>query len=270
MEGTSFGWVIHGGNDSDSQSFFSRDTGDYERLYNLDVLGVRDRGEDDELDVYTEFKENIVRKHDGRFRVNIPWIPGAKLDGTNEEQSRRRLQNMDMKLRQKEQLKAEYTHIIEEQLEEGIVDRIPSKPRGKRVFYLPHKIVVRTEAVITKIRMVFDASAKPHPLAASINECMYTGPSLQPLLWDIMIRSRMSENLLLGDIKKGSLQSGIKEDNRDAFRSIFTLHGREEHLRFARVPFGAEASPFILRATLRYHIDQQPEDFADTVEEFEN
>ena len=40
-----------------------------------------------ELDVYTEFKENIVRKHDGRFGVNIPWIPGAKLDGTNEEQS---------------------------------------------------------------------------------------------------------------------------------------------------------------------------------------
>ena len=49
VEGTTFGWVIHGGNDSDSQSFFSRDTSDYERLYNLDVLGVRDRGEDDGL-----------------------------------------------------------------------------------------------------------------------------------------------------------------------------------------------------------------------------
>ena len=90
---------------------------------------------DDELDVYTEFKENIVRKHDGRYEVNIPWIPEAKLDGTNEEQSRRRLQNMNMKLRQKEQLKAEYTHIIEEQLEGGIVERIPSKPTGERVFY---------------------------------------------------------------------------------------------------------------------------------------
>ena len=51
---------------------------------------------------------------------------------------------MNMKLRQKEQLKAEYTHIVEEQLEEGIVERIPT---GKRVFYLPHKAVVRTEAV---------------------------------------------------------------------------------------------------------------------------
>ena len=122
-------------------------------------MGVRDRGEDDELDVYTEFKENILRKHDGRYEVNIPWIPGAELAGTNEEQSRRRLQNMNMKLRQKEQLKAEYTHITEEQLEEGIVERIPSKPTGKRVFYLPHKTVVRTEAVTTKVRMVFDSSA---------------------------------------------------------------------------------------------------------------
>ena len=90
VEGTTFGRVIHGGNDSDSQSFFSRDTSDYEQLYNLDVLGVRDRGEDDELDVYTEFKENIVRKHDGRYEVIIPWKPGAKLDGTNKDQSRRR------------------------------------------------------------------------------------------------------------------------------------------------------------------------------------
>ena len=119
--------------------------------------------------------------------------------------------------------KAEYTHIIEEQLEEGIVERIPSKPTGKRVFYLPHKALVRTEAVTTKVRMVIDASAKPHPLAASINECMYTGLSLTPFLWDIMIRSRMSENLLLGDIKKASLQIGIKEEDRiSGFFSPYT------------------------------------------------
>ena len=100
--------------------------------------------------------------------------------------------------------------------------------------------------------MLFDASAKPHPLAASI--CTLAHPS----------------NLLLEDIRKAFLPVGIKEEDRDAFRFLFTLHGKEEHLRFARVPFGAEASPFILGATLRYHIDQQPEDFAETVEEFEN
>ena len=104
-------------------------------------------------------------------------------------------------------------------------------------------------------------------LRHQINECMYTGPSLQPLLWDIMIRSRMSENLLLGDIKKAFLQIGIKEEDRDAFRFLFTLHGKGSIFNLQRVPFGAEASPFILGPTLRYHIDQQLEDFAETVEE---
>ena len=80
-----------------------------------------------------------------------------------------------------------------------------------------------------------------------------------------MIRSRMSDNLLVGDVKKAFLQIGIKEDDRDAFRFLFNLNGKEEHLRFARVPFGAEASPFILGATLRHH--QQPDEFAETVEE---
>ena len=69
---------------------------------------------------------------------------------------------------------------------------------------MPHRPVVQTEAVTTKGRMVFDASAKPHLLAASINKC--TGPSLQPLLWNIMIRSKMSGNLLLGNIKKAVLE----------------------------------------------------------------
>ena len=86
---------------------------------------------------------------------------------------------------------------------------------------MPHNAVVRTEAVTTKVRMVFDASAKPHPVAASINEYTYTGPSLPPLLWDIMIRSRISENLLLGDIKKAFVKIVIKEEVQGRFPVSF-------------------------------------------------
>ena len=39
---------------------FCRDVNDYKMLYNLDVLGVEDHGKDNQLDVYTEFKESIV------------------------------------------------------------------------------------------------------------------------------------------------------------------------------------------------------------------
>ena len=76
----------------------------------------------------------------------------------------------------------------------------------------------------------------------------------------------MSTNLILADLQKAFLQVGIKEEDRDAFRFLFNVNGKEEHLRFARVPFGVEASPFMLGATLQYHFDQQPAKFDDTVQ----
>ena len=267
VEGTTFGWVVHGGKDyADTKCMYVRECSDYEKLYSLDVLGVEDRGEQDQADVHAEFQENITRKADGRYQVGVPWIPGALLSNTNEEPSRRRLYGVERKLKQSEKLKCEYEKIVNDQLQEGIVEKVPKNPTSDRVFYMPHKPVIRKDATTTKVRIVYDASAKPHPLANSVNECMHTGPPLQPLLWDVMVRARMSTNLILADLQKAFLQVGIKEEDRDAFRFLFNVNGKEEHLRFTRVPFGVEASPFMLGATLQYHFDQQPAKFDDTVQ----
>ena len=92
----------------------------------------------------------------------------------------------------------------------------------------------KQDVTTTKERMVFDASKKPHPLAYSVNECMFTGPPLQPLLWDIMVRAI--------PVVKAFLAPGCLPIPA------------EEHLRFTRVPFGAEASPLMLGAIIQYHI----------------
>ena len=221
------------------------------------MLGVEDRGEDDQSDVHSSFRESITRGEDVQYEVSVPSIPGSSLSSTNEQPSRRRLIRVDKKFGQDPKLREEYEKIVREQLEEGIVEVAPETPTGDRTFYMPHKPVVRESASTTKVRMVFDASAKPHPLANSINECMYTGPSLQPLLWDISIRARMSTHLVLADIQKAFLQIGVREEDRDAFRFLFNINGPEKHQRFTRVPFGGESSPFLLGATLNYHYDQQ-------------
>ena len=267
VEGTKFGWIVHGGKEyADSKCMYVRETDEYERLYSLDVLGVEDRGEDDQPDVYKEFQESISKRSDGRFEVGVPWIPGAKLSNTNEEPSRRRLHSVERKLTRNEELKIEYGNTVHEQIEEGIVEKAPEQATGERVLYMPHKPMVRESAISTKVRMVFDASAKPRPLANSVNECMHTGPPLQPLLWDIMIRARMASDILLADLQKAFLQIAIKEEDRDAFRFLFNINGKEEHLRFTRVPFGAEASPFMLGATLQHHFNEQPPELEDTVQ----
>ena len=50
---------------------------------------------------------------------------------------------------------------------------------------------------------------------------------------------------------------------RDVFRFLLNINGREEHFRFATLPFGTEANPFVLGATLLYHYDQQPNSYED-------
>ena len=140
-------------------------------------------------------------------------------------------------------------------LRNGVIEKVPSEPSGSRIFYMPHKPVLRENASTTKCRMVFDASARPAPLMNSINDCMYKGPALQPSIWDIMIRAKMAPCLLVGDLKQAFLQIGIKLEDRDAFRFLFTLNGKEEHLRFMKIPCGGEASPFMLGGTLQHHYE---------------
>jgi hypothetical protein len=157
VEGTTFGWVVHGGQDyADSMGMYVRDRGDYEQLYSLDVLGVEDRGEKDKSTIYAEFQESITRKEDGRYEVAVPWIPGAVFSNTNEEPTRKRLHNVNRKLKQNQQLKDEYQKFC--------------------VFYMPHKPVIKENASTSKLRIVFDASARPHPTANGGNKCITLAP----------------------------------------------------------------------------------------------
>ena len=68
------------------------------------------------------------------------------------------------------------------------------------------------------------------------------------------------------DLKKAFLQVEIKEEYRDAFPFLFNINGREEHLRFARVPFGAEARLFMLGATLQHHFNKQSQAYEEMIE----
>ena len=135
VEGTTFGWVVHGGQE------YVRDQTGYEQLYSLDALGVEDQGEKYSSTVYAEFQEDITRKADGRYEVSVPWIPGALLSNTNEP-SRKRLLSVNRKLGQNQQLKEAYENIVYNQLKHGIVENAAKNSTSERVFYMPHKPVV--------------------------------------------------------------------------------------------------------------------------------
>ena len=73
----------------------------------------------------------------------------------------------------------DYNAVIQEQIAGGIVEHAPHTVEGQREFYIPHKSVVRETAESTKLRIVYDTSARAWRGAPSLNECLNTGPSLQ-------------------------------------------------------------------------------------------
>ena len=88
-------------------------------------------------------------------------------------QSRKRLKNVEHKLRNNDTLKKEYIEIVENQLKEGIVERIPSEPSGTRIIYMPYKPVIRENVTTTKVRewYLMPVQSQHHQQTASMIAC---------------------------------------------------------------------------------------------------
>ena len=60
------------------------------------------------------------------------------------------------------------------------------------IHYISNQPVIREDAESIKLRIVHDCSAKQNPQEPSSNDCLKTGPTLQPLLYDILILTEWS------------------------------------------------------------------------------
>ena len=269
-EFTRFGWAIMSpGADQDiSPGYLAvSSTTNYDNLCALDVLGLADTT-GDQGDVLGEFKEQLTRSEEGWYETALPWKGNHPPLPSNHDGSVRRLNSLLRKLRRTDML-SEYDAVIREQLKAGVVEKAPDEITGKE-FYLPHRAVVRENAESTKLRIVYDASARAHDNAPSLNECLYTGPPLQNQLWSVITRNRFHAVAVAGDLQKAFLQVRVCEAERDALRFhwIVDLQSTEiETLRFTRVVFGLAPSPFLLNGVIQQHLESLESRFPKSVME---
>ena len=138
-----------------------------------------------------------------------------------------------------------------------------------RIHYLPHHPVIRTDKNTSRVRIVYDASSKATRESLSLNNALYPGPSLIPLILDILIRFRCHKIALTNDIKKAFLMVGVAPEDRDLLRllwidDILTDNPTLLKKRFTRVIFGVSSLPFLLSGTVSHHIkkyEQEDPDF---------
>ena len=189
---TKFGWIIMSPEtEQDLTSMY-----DYEQLCRLDVLGLEDQPTGDQAAIYEEFKEQLIRSDEGWYETGLLWKPRHPQLPNNKMGSLGRLSNLVKRLKRQPMLLEKYDEIIQEQLAEGIIEKVTDEPKGKE-FYIPYKPVIGESAESTKIRIVFDGSARANERSPSLNDCLETGPPLQNLLWNVLVRNRSRQWLLL-------------------------------------------------------------------------
>ncbi|XP_073947156.1 uncharacterized protein [Choristoneura fumiferana] len=155
----------------------------------------------------------------------------------------------------------EYDDILKEQLDGNVIEIV--EPHNSDILhpvhYLAHHIV---KGEGKRGRIVYDASIRGSG-KKSLNECLYSGPSMLEDLTALLLKFRTKRVAIVADVEKAFLQIGLQEKDRDVTRFLWVRDTTKDltkenllYLRFCRVPFGIISSPFLLTATIRYHMSQ--------------
>ena len=140
---------------------------------------------------------------------------------------------------------------FDEQLKSGIIEVVPkSEEIIQNCFFLPHHGVIRQDKDTTKLRIVFDGSAKADN-NVSLNDCLSKDPNHTPLIFDILLRFRFYKIALVANIEKAFHQILINPSDRDMLRFLWFENTDADQVkilqyRFCRLPFGLKPSPAIL------------------------
>lgn len=138
------------------------------------------------------------------------------------------------------------------------------------VHYIPHQAVVKEEKDTTKVRIVYDCSAKSLSQQRSLNDCVETGPNFIPKLFEVLIKFSNNPTGLKADIEKAFLMHEIRKKDRNKLRFLWfkdpeSGNPQVVQMRFCRLVFKL-CSPSMLGGTILHHLKSYEERFPDSVE----
>ncbi|XP_061708236.1 uncharacterized protein LOC133518592 [Cydia pomonella] len=237
-------------------------------LWDLETLGIRDpvevanKAKTDTI-ILDQFRESIKINDEGRYEVDLPWKPhrGELLD--NKHLAEKRLMSTTQKLLKLNEFD-NYGQVFEDWLKEGIIEEVGDTSKPKH--YLCHHAVIKNTNLTTRVRPVFDASARDYN-GNSLNSFLEKGLNCLELIPKLLIKFRKHAIGITSDIKKAFLQISLKKEDRQYLSFLWWRNNERKAFttyRHCRVVFGVTCSPFLLGATLNYHLEKYTEDFKDT------
>jgi len=208
-----------------------------------------------------EKAEESVHFTEGHYEVSLPWKQEQKELPDNYEMAKKRLESTEKRLEKDPVVKEVYNSTIEDYIEKGYVEKVEVSSKAEKKWLLPHFPVVRMNKETTKVRIVFDASARYQDIC--LNDSLEPGPKLQNSLFDVLMRFRENSVAVVCDIQEMYLRVGIIPPDRRFHRFLWRTAPEEEpkEYEFTRLVFGVSSSPFLAQMVSQHNAKLYKDDY---------
>ncbi|XP_055589816.1 uncharacterized protein LOC129741997 [Uranotaenia lowii] len=182
-----------------------------------------------ESEAELHFKQTLQIAADGRYITRIPLCGDPSSLGDSYQQVHRRFLSLERRLQNNQDLYEEYRTFMNEYEHMGHMAPITADDFHKVKYFIPHSCVVKPESTSTKLRVVFDASAKTSN-GISLNDIQMVGPTIQKELFDLLIEFRTHNKVLVADVAKMYRQTLVAYEDT-WLQSCRALHEAAEDYR---------------------------------------
>ncbi|XP_077259746.1 uncharacterized protein LOC143896075 [Temnothorax americanus] len=198
------------------------------------------------------FAQTTRRDASGRFVVSYPFKRDKPCFVGTRQVALNRFRALERRFKLDAEFKLNYNKFMQDYLNNGYMKLIERPfPVDGPVFYLPHHGVVKSDSTTTKLRVVFDASAKDLN-GVSLNDVLRSGPKLQTDIVVILLRFRVGRVALTADVKQMFLRILVERGQCDYQRIVWRFSENDPILDYLMltVTFGLTCSPFLAIACL--------------------
>ena len=148
-----------------------------DEFWKLETIGIKDPANDCDDDQAIQNFHDPVRKTNRRYEVTWPWKEANPRLRDNYQLALGRLNSLLKRIQGKPELLQKYDSIIKDQLKKEVIEEVNDRTEeGCKNHYIPHHAVITPDRKTTKVRIVYDASAKARKGCKSLNGCLHRGP----------------------------------------------------------------------------------------------
>ncbi|CAG5022255.1 unnamed protein product [Parnassius apollo] len=263
---TRFGWILSGSaNQVTLQcNVFLNNIQNIQQFWEIEDITQESTLTSEDQACIDLYKSTTTRREDGRYQVKLPLKSNIEQYlGTSKQKAIAQFKQLERRFTKQNNTAEHYKLFIQEYLSLGHMK--PATGNKKPDFYMPHHCVEHPESTTTKIRVVFNASAKTST-GLSLNDLMHRGPNLQQDLQKLILEWRQYKFAYTADIEKKFRQIWLKEGHQQ-YQKIIWRDDPEEPLQeyqLTTVTYGTKTAPYLAMMTLKQLADDKEKYYTKT------